>query len=114
MKLEYPAIDDLDATYIADISGIDSIAALVTIMRQNEHSIIIPTIVDVACEYGDKEDEFTKIYKELCTAFNGRHRRVLPAIILDVNELWRRIVSDSIQAVVRKVQFYWLFVTVNG
>jgi hypothetical protein len=106
IELEYPFIDDYDSTYIADISGIDSIAALVTVMRQNDHSIIIPTIVDVACEYGEKWDEFTRIYKDICAAFNVYHRRVLPAIILDVNELWHRIVSNSMQAVVRNVQFY--------
>jgi hypothetical protein len=106
IELEYPIVEDYDNTYIADISGIDSIAALVTVLRQNEHSIIIPTIVDVACEYGDKWNEFNRIYKELCFAFNACNRRVLPAIILDVNELWHRIVSNSIQTVVRNVQFY--------
>lgn len=96
------------SVYLADISGVDSIAALVSFLGENHGAIIVPSFVELACEYGDKLNEFNKVLRSLYSRFNATdsNRRVLPGIIIDVNNLWKDIVSTDIPSVVKQFNFY--------
>ena len=96
------------SVYLADISGVDSIAALVSFLGENLDAVIVPSFVELACEYGDKQNEFRKVLRSLCSKFNvtDSSRRVLPGIIIDVNNLWKDIVSTDIPSVIKQFNFY--------
>jgi len=106
IDLQYPVHFDRLNTFVSDISGIDSLAALVCLLKDNKSPTFIPTIVDVSCEYGEKESEFLRVTRDIHAAFSATNGRILPTIILDVNELWRRLVCIGIPDVVRKSNFY--------
>src|ERR1700694_5484587 len=94
--------------YLADISGVDSIAALVSFLCENHDAVIVPSFVELACEYGDKRNEFKKVLRSLYSIFNvdDSNPRVLPGVIIDVNNLWKDIVSTDIPSVITQFHFY--------
>jgi len=103
LNLEYP-MDKIisENCFIADISGNDSIAALIKVAEENPSAIIIPSIVELACEYGDK-DQFSKVLKKLDENFS---HRIMPGIISETNDLWKAIVVNNIQESVKLYGFY--------
>lgn len=109
IKIEgYYTCSQHTSVYLADISGVDSIAALVSFLGENHDSIVVPSFVELACEYGDKLYEFNKVLSSLYAKFNAidNKRRILPGIILDVNTLWKELVSTDIPSVVNQFKFY--------
>lgn len=95
-----------DSAVIVDITGIDSIAALCKVIEL-ENVSIIPTIVDLACEYGkDKWKEYRACIKSLCDKFNSEKISIYPCIVLNLNDLWKAVVVASINDIVRKFGFY--------
>jgi hypothetical protein len=91
--------------FIADISGKDSIAALVKVIEENPSAVIIPSIIELACEYGDKT-QYNKVIKKLSVEFNNKGRRIMPGIISEVNDLWKALVASNIQDSIKSYSFY--------
>lgn len=105
-KVKYPSDNIIPQySFIADISGTDSIAALIMIMEQTPHAIIIPSIIDLACEYGDK-GQYQNVIIKIKEAFSNKKRIVLPTIISEANNLWKAIVSDDIHNTINSYGFY--------
>lgn len=106
LELNYPMnIKSPQNYFIADISGKDSIAALLRIVDKNPSCVIVPSIIELACEYGDKK-QFSKVIRRLNISFNGKQRKIMPCIIPEANDLWKEIVTDNIQKVIKSFSFY--------
>lgn len=107
LDLNYPPIEeDLNNVYIADISGIDSIAALISIIKEDPRAVIIPSIIDVSCEYGNKIEEYKKAVCSLQNTFNAEKKRILPCIVSNIDDFWRELVSKKIQDLITQYEFY--------
>lgn len=106
LELNYPMnIKSPQNYFIADISGKDSIAALLRIVDENPSCVVVPSIIELACEYGDKK-QFSKVIRRLNISFNGKSRKIMPCIIPEANDLWREIVVQNIQDVINSYGFY--------
>lgn len=106
LELNYPmSIKSPQSYFIADISGKDSIAALLRIVEKNPSCVIVPNIIELACEYGDKK-QFSKVIRRLNVSFNGKQCKLMPCIIPEANDLWKEIVTDNIQKVIKSFGFY--------
>lgn len=106
LTLNYPLLDTkLKSYFIADISGNDSIAALIKIVEECPDVIIIPSIIELACEYGDKT-QYYRTVKELKNTFNKKSRRIMPAIISEANDFWQIMVANNIHDSVKSYGFY--------
>jgi hypothetical protein len=91
--------------FIADIAGKDSIAALIRVLDENPSAIIIPSVIDLACEYGDKNQYF-EVLSNLYDKFNKERHRVLPGIVSHANDFWRALAGGHIQESIRLYGFY--------
>lgn len=106
LKLNYMTnLTTSENCFIADISGKDSIAALVKVIEENPSAVIIPSIIELACEYGDKT-QYNKVIKKLSVEFNNKGRRIMPGIISEVNDLWKALVASNIQDSIKSYSFY--------
>lgn len=106
VNLDYPIDVRFPENYfIADISGKDSIAALLKTIEGNSSAIIIPSIIELACEYGDKA-QYSKVIRKLNAKFNRTQKKIMPGIISDVNNLWRAVVPTGIQNSIKRFRFY--------
>lgn len=100
-------LDRIDSQnyYLADISGNDSIAALIKILDENSSAVVIPSIIELACEYGDK-NQYGKVIEKLQECFNIEGIKIMPGIICSANNIWRVLVSGHIQESVDLCRFY--------
>ena len=106
LRIAYPAMVQVDGTrFLADISGRDSIAAAIKIIEEDSQSILIPSIIELGCEYGDKS-QYEGVHRSLRKIFNTDRLRVEQGIVCDGNELWKAIVTRDIQKTIKKFGFF--------
>jgi hypothetical protein len=104
--IDYPLERGCDGrVYISDISGKDSIAATAKILQTHSDAIIIPSIVSLACECGERSQIYMAI-ENIRVAFNRKRARVLSAIVTDVNALWKELVSNRKQDCLKQYGFF--------
>jgi hypothetical protein len=95
-----------DSAVIVDITGVDSIAALCKVIDA-DHVSVIPTIVDLSCEYSaDKWNKYIECIDSLNERFNSEQKSIYPCIVLNVNTLWKAVVVASISDIISKYGFY--------
>lgn len=106
LRITYPAMGQFDATrFLVDISGRDSIAAAIKIIEEDSKSILIPSIIELACEYGDKS-KYEEVHRSLRKIFNTGRVRVEQGIVCHGDELWKAIVTRDIQKTIEKFGFF--------
>jgi hypothetical protein len=107
VKLDYHLPQDIPQSnfFIADIAGKDSIAALIRVLDENLSAVIIPSVIDLACEYGDK-NQYYKVLSNLNDKFNKERRRILPGIISYANDFWSALAGGYVQEPIKLYGFY--------
>ena len=107
IKLDYQLPQDIPQSdiFIADIAGKDSIAALIRVLDDKASAVIVPSVIDLACEYGDK-NQYYKVLSNLNKKFNKEKRRILPGIISYANDFWQALASGHIQESIKLYGFY--------
>jgi hypothetical protein len=108
LRLEYPSVITAKPgnIFIGDISGKDSIAAIFKTIENNPAAVIIPSIIELGCEYGDKKRRVSVIEK-LSDVFNNESQgKIMPGIISDINELWKTLAASNIYESFQKYGFY--------
>jgi len=105
IKLNYPESSlRCNDSYLADISGSDSIAALIKILETQPGSVIIPSVAEVACEYGDKT-QFRNVLKIIHDTF-APSSSIMQCVIFDANELWKKLIVSQLQQMVAEHNFF--------
>ena len=90
--------------FLADVSGRDSIAALIKILDRHPNSLVIPSIIELGCEYGNKS-QYGEVYESLKGIFNRERVRIEQGIVCDGNELWKAIVERENEKVGKRFGF---------
>jgi len=97
LNINYPTVARSDhIRFLADISGRDSIASVVKIIEGYPESIVIPSIIELGCEYGDKS-QYGEVYQSLKGILNGERVRIEQGIVCSGNELWEAIAGKEKQ-----------------
>lgn len=96
-------VNDRSNAFLCDVSGRDSIAAIINILEEYDEAVIVPTVVKLSVEYGDKNARINLLDK-LSSIF-GSHR-FIDGLLFDVDELWKLISTYKMQHVIRHYKFY--------
>jgi hypothetical protein len=91
--------------YIADITGYDSIAALVKIIEDKSPGIIIPSVILLGCEFGDK-NQFSRIIDRIRNVFERSGVKISDGVLLDINLLWKFFIGKSINKTIENYNFF--------
>jgi hypothetical protein len=94
-----------DDLYVADITGNDSIAALIRTVEDESPKYIVPSVISLGCEFGDK-DQAVKTINELRAVFKKQRVIVLAGILIDINILWKSFIGKSINDTVEAYNFF--------
>jgi hypothetical protein len=106
LEIDYPYCpDDTEQLFIADITGNDSIAALIKTNDSDSPKFVIPSIISLGCEFGDKSQPHIVINK-LSSIYKGSQINLLPAITLDINLFWKLFISNNMNSSINHYKFY--------
>jgi hypothetical protein len=106
LDISYPTVTaPLHELYIADITGNDSIAALIRTIEDKSPKFIVPSVISLGCEFGDK-GQASKTINELRGAFEKYGVKVLDGVLIDINVLWKFFIGKSINDTVEKYNFF--------
>ena len=91
--------------FIADVTGRDSIAALIKTIEIYSPNFVIPSVIVLGCEFGNKDQPHKTIYK-ISEIYKNTQTQILPGILLDVNQFWKLFIAKEINSTVDKYKFF--------
>lgn len=105
LDLKYPASFSSNNVFIVDITGNDSIAALIKTIEINSPAFIIPSVISLACEYGDKS-QVKHVIDRIQEIYNKTDNKILPGIMLDMNKFWKLFIAHDVNMSIDKYSFF--------
>jgi hypothetical protein len=106
LDISYPT-DILPAKelYIADITGNDSIAAIIMTIEEKSPKFILPSVISLGCEFGDK-DQASKTVDGLRGEFEKYGVKVFDGVLIDINMFWKVFIGKSINHTIEAYSFF--------
>lgn len=91
--------------FIADVTGRDSIAALIKTIEFHSPNFVIPSVIILGCEFGNKGQHQKTIHK-ISEIYKDTQTQILPGILLDINQFWKLFIAKNINSTVDKYNFF--------